>query len=107
MQFTMLFLTCAHQDEAQKIGDALLHHKLIACAKTMPVHASFLWQGVLDKAEETILIMETRQELCTAIEEVVREHHSYTTFVLVGMPIMYVSEQAKKWLAETLEHSKI
>jgi periplasmic divalent cation tolerance protein len=102
MQLIMLLLTCANRAEAERISITLLEKKFIACAKMMPVHAMFAWEGVIKADDEVMLVMESSQELCHDIEEVVRSVHSYATFVLTGFPIAYISPQAKEWLCTTL-----
>jgi periplasmic divalent cation tolerance protein len=106
MQLMMLLLTCASKAEAERISIALIEKGLIACAKMMPVHAMFAWEGAVRADDETMLVMESSQDLCRDIEEVIRSLHSYTTFVLTGLPITYVSPQAKEWLCSTLKHNK-
>jgi periplasmic divalent cation tolerance protein len=103
MQLIMLFLTCAHKTEAEKISKALIEQKLIACSKMIPIHAMFQWEGNVQGEDETMLIMETSQEFCHSIEETIRPLHSYKTFVLTGIPVAYVSEKAREWLKETLK----
>jgi periplasmic divalent cation tolerance protein len=102
-QFIMLMLTCASPEEAEKISCRLLEMKLIACAKQLPVKALFQWQGAIDHAQEIMLCMETVQKHCAVIDAEVRILHSYTTYVLVGMPLVYVSEKAAQWLRESVQ----
>ena len=102
MQIIMLFLTCVNKAEAERISIALIEQKLIACAKMTSVHSMFHWEGAVSASDETMLVMETKQDLCATIERVVREHHSYNTFMLTGIPVTYISEQAKKWLDDSL-----
>lgn len=99
----MLMLTCASSEEAEKIAHSLLESRLIACAKQFPVQSMFHWQGAVDQAQEIMLCMETIQEHCSAIDTEVRKLHSYTTYVLVGMPLVYVSEKAARWLRESVQ----
>lgn len=102
MQFIMLFLTCATKAEAERISIALIERRLVACAKMMPVHSMFQWEGVVQADDEIMLVMETSQELCQDIEEVVRSLHSYKTFVLTGIPVAYTSKNAQEWLQTSL-----
>lgn len=102
MQIIMLFLTCADKAEAERISIALIEQKLIACSRMMPVNSMFHWEGAISASDETMLVMETRQDLCAGVERVVREHHSYDTFVLTGIPVAYTSQLAQKWLDNSL-----
>lgn len=99
----MLMVTCGSVDEAETIARQLLTAQLIACAKRIPIQAMFLWRGAVDQAQEVLLCMETVQDHCTAIDATIRTIHSYDTYVLVGIPIIYVSDQAARWLQESVK----
>lgn len=99
----MLMLTCASPEEAETIACRLLEMRLIACAKQFPVKSLFQWQGAIDHAQEIMLCMETIQEHGAAIDAEVSKLHSYTTYVLVGMPLVYVPEKAAQWLRESVQ----
>jgi periplasmic divalent cation tolerance protein len=101
--FVELVLTCANQQEAETIADALLGQKLIACAKFVPVNSRFQWNGSIDTNDEILVLMETAADKFEAIEAIVANLHSYDTFVLKSMPISQISKGAAKWLTESLE----
>ncbi len=100
--FCLLTLTCADGKEADKIADALLKKRLIACAKQLPVTSKFLWKGKIDKNEESLLIMESRMKLFEEVESEVTKLHSYETFVLEAVPVLDVSPKAKEWMSKEI-----
>lgn len=100
---TLLYLTCANNEEADKIAKALFDKRLIVCAKKLPVSSSFYWKGNIDNADEVLLILETEENLFDKIEREVRKLHSYETFVLASIPVNRVSEGVKEWLKEGLK----
>lgn len=102
MKMAIMFLPCADDSEAEKIGEALLDKKLIVCAKRTPVSSSFFWQGKTESDKEVLLILESIEENFEKIEEVVREIHSYKTFVLTSLPVTKYSTGVEKWLEEGL-----
>ncbi len=97
-KFCQLWLTCEDKKEASKIAKVLLKKRLIACAKQMPVTSEFHWQGKIDQANETLLLMESREDLFDKVEAEVAKLHSYNTFVLEAVPVSKVSKDAQKWL---------
>lgn len=100
---TILYLVCSNEAEADKIADVLLEKKLIACAKKLPVKSVFRWQGKLNKADETLLLLETEDRFFEAIEKEVQKLHSHKVFVLVSIPVGKTSKGVKEWLKEELE----
>ena len=95
-----LFLTCADQAEAGKIADALLEHHLVACVKFEPVHSKFWWQGKLEESDEVKISMLSIAENFDRIETEVAKLHSYDTFVLQGVSLAYLNNEAAEWLIE-------
>lgn len=101
--FCQLFLTCENTDEATKIADSLLGQRLIACAKQVAAKSSFWWQSKIDKADEVMLVMESRSDLFDKVEAEVKKLHSYETFVLYATPIESISKEAEQWLNKELK----
>jgi periplasmic divalent cation tolerance protein len=97
-----LWLTCASMEEGDKIGRALLEKRLIACVKKVPVSAEYWWQGEIEKADEVLLVMDSREDLFEQIETEIAKLHSYDTFVLECIPIQRASLKAMKWLEDGL-----
>jgi len=97
-----LVLTCGSWQEAQKITDALLARKLVACVEQMEVRSKNWWQGAIEDTKEIKLIMETLADKFDEVEAEVKKHHSYETFVLQMIPIARLSAAAEGWLRETV-----
>lgn len=104
MKFCYLYLTCDVK-EADSLIELLLRKKLIACAKKVPVSASYWWQGEIERTDEVMLVMESAEEMFGEVETELKKAHSYDTFVLTAVPMVSVSKDAKKWLQENLEGS--
>ena len=102
-EYVELNLTCADQDEAEVIANALLEKKLVACAKFIPITSRFQWHDDIETNEEVLVLMESRADDFMEVEEIVAGLHSYTTFVLKAITISQISEGAAKWLTESLE----
>lgn len=102
MKMVVLYLTCANDDEADKISQSLLEKKLVVCAKKLPVASSFWWKGKIEKENEILLLLETKEELFDEIEKEVKKLHSYETFVLVSLPITKASKGVEEWMKEEL-----
>ncbi|HEY2003766.1 MAG TPA: divalent cation tolerance protein CutA [Candidatus Saccharimonadia bacterium] len=101
-QYTQLHLTCESAEEAGTIAHALLEHRLIVCAKIVPVETKFWWQGEIEQASEVVLIMDSAEDLFFAVEAEVGRMHSYETFVLQQLPLVGLNAAASEWMDENL-----
>ncbi len=104
--FAQYYLTCADTKEADIIVERLLDARLIACAKQVPVSASYWWEQKKETANEVLLVMESRIDLYEDIESLVAENHSYKTFVLECVPLARVNKSAADWLNSNLRVTK-
>lgn len=102
----LLFLTCANQEEADKIAVALLEKHLVACVKKTPVNSDFLWQGKIDKASEVLLIMDSNEELFEQVEQEVKKLHSYDTPNLTSVLSSRCSSGIAEWMEQELKKSR-
>jgi periplasmic divalent cation tolerance protein len=100
--YVQLHLTCADTEEAASIADALLEHRLIVCAKQVPVESKFRYQDEIQEASEVVLIMDSAEDLFFAVEAEVGRLTSYETFVLQMLPLVGLSGAAQEWMDENL-----
>ena len=103
MKPNLLFLTCANQKEANKIAKALLEKRLVVCVKEAPVNSDFLWQGKIDHASETLLIMDSNEELFDQVEQEIKKLHSYDQPVLVSVKTSQASAGVAEWMKKELK----
>jgi len=97
----VVLVTTSSEDEARKIVDLLLSQRKAACINVMPrVDSTFWWQGKLDSAQESLLIIKTRVSLLAEIIDLVKGIHSYTVPEIIALPIIGGNEDYLKWIDE-------
>jgi periplasmic divalent cation tolerance protein len=91
--------------EAEQAGRTLVERRLAACVNVLPGMVShYRWEGKVERAEETVMIVKTRASLTDAVERAVRSLHSYTTPAIVVLSVESVESNYLAWiLAETGE----
>ncbi len=95
----VVLITAASEEEAQKIAGMLLNQRKAACVNIMPgVDSLFWWQGKLDSARESLLIVKTGARLLPEIIEMVKKIHSYQVPEIIALPIVGGNEDYLKWL---------
>jgi len=102
MEAILVLITVGSEEEARRVGDALLEARLVACVNRVPgVQSEFWWQGARDRAEELLLIAKSRRELWPRLLETVRAHHSYEVFEALALPILESNPDYLRWIEET------
>jgi periplasmic divalent cation tolerance protein len=101
--YVIIMVTTASKGEAETIARRLLKAKLIACANILgPVSSYFHWSGKVERAEEYLLLMKSRQDLFEVLLKKVKALHSYEVPEILALPIAKGSKEYLEWLGSTL-----
>lgn len=96
----LVYILCADAAEAEKIGRTMVTARLAACANIFPQGRSiYRWQGAIEEASETALILKTRHDLFASLAKEARALHSYKTPCIIALPILTGTPDFLDWLA--------
>lgn len=96
-----LVVTTCPPSEASGFASALLERRLIACANLLPGGQSlYRWEGKIETASETVLLLKTREERVEELVETIRELHSYETPEVIVLPIEGGGADYLAWVSE-------
>ena len=102
--FIVIFVTAKDKKEAEKITQALLDERLIACGNIVnPVTSFFHWVGKIEKAEECLIVMKSRADLFLQVAELVKGLHSYEVPEVLALPIVDASKAYLDWMSVVLK----
>ncbi|MBM3141904.1 MAG: divalent-cation tolerance protein CutA [Chloroflexi bacterium] len=102
----VIFITTSTEEEAHSIAELLLGHKKAACVNIVPrVDSSFWWQGKLDSAWESLLIIKTKASLLPEVIELVKSTHSYEVPEIIALPVIGGNEDYLKWIDDEVKES--
>jgi periplasmic divalent cation tolerance protein len=93
----MYYITLNTDDEARRISKALLEQQLAVCTNWFPITCAYRWEGKIVEEPETVLLVKTQAGYRQAIEQVVRQHISYTNLMAEIAPES-VNESFANWM---------
>ena len=106
MEALLVFITASSEEEAERITEALLAPRLVACVNRVSgVQSQFWWQGSRDQAAEVLLLAKTRRELWDRVLAAVRAVHSYEVFEAIAVPIVEGNPDYLEWVAQVTEQT--
>jgi periplasmic divalent cation tolerance protein len=83
-----LYVTTKNHKEAQTIAEQALKERVAACANIFPeTETIYWWQGSMQHATESVLILKTTVDLVEKATEVIKHWHSYSTPCILSIPI--------------------
>jgi periplasmic divalent cation tolerance protein len=95
----VVLITAGSEEEAHEIADSLVNERKAACVNIVAgVDSLFRWQGKVESARESLLLVKTRASLFPEIISLVKEIHSYEVPEIIALPIVAGSEDYLRWL---------
>jgi periplasmic divalent cation tolerance protein len=93
----------ASEEEARRIGKAMVEARHAACVNILGACLSFFrWQGEVEQAEEVAAIFKTSAEAAPALIAAIAEAHSYEVPAAVAWPISDAFGDYAAWVRESV-----
>lgn len=98
---TLLVLTnLPDQASARALAATLVTERLAACVNVLaPCRSIYRWQGAIESAEETPLLIKTTSERYAALEAAIRARHPYELPEIIAVPIAQGLPEYLGWVA--------
>jgi periplasmic divalent cation tolerance protein len=81
--------TCASEEEAVRVGRALVDAQLAACVNIVPrIRSIYRWKDAVEDGTEWLLLIKTKRELFEALTAKLRTIHSYEVPEAVALAIV-------------------
>ncbi len=99
----IVMTTVVSAEEANRIGRTLVEERLAACATLLPaIHSIYRWHDQIESSNETMLMVKTSLEQLPALENRLRELHSYQTPEFLVLPVESGSHAYLDWLQASI-----
>ncbi|HYL68073.1 MAG TPA: divalent-cation tolerance protein CutA [Candidatus Limnocylindria bacterium] len=104
----VVLVTCGSAKEARRIAHSLVEQKLAACVNVFeaPVRSIYRWKGRVESAKESLLIIKSSRKRFTALQNRIKQIHSYDVPEIIALPIERGSRDYLKWLDESTRPSR-
>jgi periplasmic divalent cation tolerance protein len=95
----VVLCTCPSPEEARRISRDLVEARLAACVNVVPgVESIYRWNGVVEMATESLLVIKTSAERFPALKSAIQELHSYDVPEMIALRVEDGSEPYLSWL---------
>ncbi len=99
-QYCLVYITTKDEEEARRIGKALIGEKLAACVNLHHIKSIFRWQGENSQEDEVAMLAKTKAELVDELVSRVKELHSYEVPCIVVLPVEKGNPDFLEWISQ-------
>ena len=96
----VVYVTAPSAEEARTLARALVDERLAACVNLLPVESIYRWQGQVEEAAETLLVIKTWRNRLDALASRVRALHSYAVPEIIALPLIGGWPPYLQWIAD-------
>ncbi len=102
MTEALIVLTnCPSDDVADRIARSLVESGLAACVNRLaPVASIYRWQGGIERANETPLLIKTTRERYVEVEQAIRALHPYQLPEIIAWAVDAGFAPYLRWISE-------
>lgn len=103
MQILDIWINCPDAATADRIADALIARRLVACANRFaPIESAWHWLGAVERGTEVPLLLKTRESLFDAVAAAAAEIHPFEVPAITAVPVARATPAYAEWVvAET------
>jgi len=101
VKYLIVFVTTPQKD-AKKIASYVVSKKLAACANIVSnVKSLFWWEGKIDSASESLLIIKTQKKLFNKLKKAIQSKHPYDVPEIIAFGIIQGNVEYLKWIDDS------
>ncbi len=98
-QHLVVLTTLADTDSARTLIRELIDRKLIACGTVFEgARSIYRWNDEVTEEMEVVVLLKTRHDRWTALEQAVRTAHPYAVPELLALPVVAGAESYLDWV---------
>jgi len=92
--------TIDDKEKAEEISERLVEERLVACVNIIPVRSVYRWKNKIEKEDEFVMTIKTRENLVDDVIERIKQLHPYELPVIEVVHTEKANEEAEQWLNE-------
>ena len=95
-----IYTTCATSEEAKRLAKLIIDTKMGACVDYWPVESMYNWKNKLVQIPHVMLMITTFESKLETVNDLISEHHSYSTPLIAGVDVRRINRAYKEWMME-------
>ena len=99
----LVYTTFGDAETALAVGETLVRDRLAACVNVLPgMRSVYAWKGAVERAEEVVAIVKSREGLSRPLAAALRARHPYEAPIILHLATVDADPDTLAWIrAET------
>ena len=103
--YLLVYCACPDEETGKRIASTLVDEALAACVTRLAAASTYRWDGQLEHANETLLLIKTHAATYGALQRRVFELHPYELPEIIAVPISDGLPAYLEWIAASVRRA--
>lgn len=99
-EYCIILTTFSEEKNGRRIIDTLIEKRLAACIQVIPIQSFYRWQGEVNRDNEQLMLIKTKQSLYVEVEKFILTQHAYEIPEVVLLPIEHGFAGYLEWISD-------
>lgn len=100
----LVMTTMPNLADADVLAQQLVERKLAACVNLQPnVHSVYMWQDVLERANEVAMVIKTTKERYSELEKFLQSAHPYALPEIIAISLVGGLPAYLEWIGAAIQ----
>ena len=98
LSYLQVATTVETREQAEVMARHMLEQRLAGCVQIVQCCSMYHWQGNIEKGDEFLCVMKTREDLFDRLQTAISEIHPYEVPEILATPVLKGNKDYLDWL---------
>ncbi len=103
VEYLQVVTVVGSKEDAEELSALVVEQRLAACSQVLgPITSTYWWNGKVERAEEWMCLMKSRDDTYQDLESTIRQNHPYEIPEILAFQLAHGNKRYLEWLSSEL-----